>query len=129
MHKEFGGFDVELFGDIFTDFDQIAAALFALAGLRLMAVFDARQVIRQRLAPSACTLRLLRSRQRQLLDFRFDRRHIGLPVFFEQTQLWLRQRFALHAVAANAAQMGQFQRQRLILPFQQFELVLCLRKQ
>ena len=84
VHEEFGGFDVELFGDVFADFYQIAATLFALAGLRFMAVFDAWQVIRQRLAPGACTLRLLQSRQRQLLDFRFDRRHIGLPVFFEQ---------------------------------------------
>ena len=84
VHKEFGGFDVELFGDVFADFDQLAAALFALAGLRFMAMFDAWQVIRQRLAPSACTLRLLRSRQRQLLDFRFDRRRIGLPIFFKQ---------------------------------------------
>lgn len=46
VHEEFGGFDVQLFGDIFTDFYQIAAALFALAGLRFMAVFDAWQVIR-----------------------------------------------------------------------------------
>ena len=82
VHEEFGGFDIELFGDVFADFDQIATALFALAGLRLMAVFDAWQVIRQRLAPDARTL--LRNRQRQLLDFRFDRRNIGLPVFFEQ---------------------------------------------
>ena len=46
MHEEFGGFNVELFGDVFADFYQIAAALFALTGFRLMAVFDARQVIR-----------------------------------------------------------------------------------
>jgi len=93
-----------------------------------MAVFYAWQVIRQRLAPSACTLRLLRSRQRQLLDFCLNGRNIGLPVFFEQTQLWLRQCFALRTVA-NAAKMCQFQHQCLILRFQQLELVLCLRKQ
>ena len=72
-----------------------------------MAVFDARQVIRQRLAPNAATRGLLRNRQRQLLDFRFDRRHIGLPVFFEQAELWLRQCFALRA-ETNATQMCQF---------------------
>ena len=59
MHEEFCRFDVELFGDIFADFDQLAAALFALAGLRFMAVFDARQVIRQRLASGTLTFGLL----------------------------------------------------------------------
>ena len=41
VHEEFGGYDVQLLGDIFIDIDQIATALFALARLRLMAVFDA----------------------------------------------------------------------------------------
>ena len=76
------GFDIQLFGDVFADFYQITATLLALAGLQFMPVFDAWQMIRERLAPGACTLGLLRNRQ--LLDFRFNRRNIGLPIFFEQ---------------------------------------------
>jgi hypothetical protein len=47
-----GGLDVELLADVFADLDEGRAALAAGAGFRLVAVFDARQVRRQRLPPA-----------------------------------------------------------------------------
>ena len=38
MDEETGGFDIELFADVFTDFDEILAALVTSARIRLMAV-------------------------------------------------------------------------------------------
>ena len=81
VHKEFGGFDVELFGDVFADFYQITATLLALTGLQFMPVFDAWQMIWKWLAPGACKLGLLRNRQ--LLDFRFNRRNES-PRYFRR---------------------------------------------
>ena len=82
VYEEPSRFHIELLGDVFTDFYQITATLLALTGLQFMPVFDAWQMIWKWLAPGACKLGLLRNRQ--LLDFRFNRRNIGLPVFFEQ---------------------------------------------
>ena len=45
MNEEFCGFDIQLFADVFTDLDQILAALAAGAGFRFVAVLDARQMI------------------------------------------------------------------------------------
>jgi hypothetical protein len=44
VDKELGGFDIELFGDVFADFNQVLAALTTLAGLRLVAVLNTRQM-------------------------------------------------------------------------------------
>ena len=44
MDKELGGLDIELLGDVFANFDQVLAALTALAGLRFVAVFNTRQM-------------------------------------------------------------------------------------
>jgi hypothetical protein len=44
VDKELGGLDIELFSDVFADLDQVLAALTALAGLRLVTVFNARQM-------------------------------------------------------------------------------------
>jgi len=46
VDKEFGGLDIQLFGDILPDFDQAVAAAAASAGFWFMAVFDARQMVR-----------------------------------------------------------------------------------
>ena len=55
MHKKLGRFDIQLFGDVFADFDQVFAAAIASAGFRFMAMFDARngyyQTKRQRAKP------------------------------------------------------------------------------
>jgi hypothetical protein len=57
VNKEPGGFDVELFADVFTDLDQVLAALPAGTGFRFVAVLDARQVLGQGLATGAFTRR------------------------------------------------------------------------
>ena len=46
MHKELGRFHIQLFGDVFADFDQVITALSTLAGLGFMTVLNARQVRR-----------------------------------------------------------------------------------
>jgi hypothetical protein len=46
MDEELGGFDIQLFADVFTDLDQLTAALAAGAGFRFVPVFDAGQMIR-----------------------------------------------------------------------------------
>ena len=49
MHEEAGGFDVQLFADVFANLDEVLAALPAGAGFRFVTVFDAGQMIRQHL--------------------------------------------------------------------------------
>ena len=78
VHEEFGGFTVELFGDVFADFYQIAAA-------------------------SVC-------------QYSSNRLNCGCGSA------------SLLAPKRMRRKMCQFQLQCLILRFQQFELVLCLRK-
>jgi len=96
------GLHVELLGDVFTDFNQIAATLIALAGGRFMPVLDARQVIRQWLATGAS------ARQPggigfggavDLLDFRLNKGDIGEQGVFEQTKR-IRRRCASSRVSA-----------------------------
>lgn len=50
VHEEARWLHVQLFADVFADLDQVGAALAALARLGLMAVLDALQFRRQRLA-------------------------------------------------------------------------------
>ena len=56
VDKELGGFDIELFSDVFANFNQVLAALTTLAGLRLVAVFTTRQMRWQGLTTRAGTL-------------------------------------------------------------------------
>ena len=74
---KFSGFNVKLFGDVFTDFNQIGITAFPThAVFRLVADFNARQMIRQRLTACAWALRLgdciARLLVSKLFDFRFD---------------------------------------------------------
>ncbi len=41
MDKEFGRLDVQLFGDVFVDLDQVLAALISSTGFGFVAVLDA----------------------------------------------------------------------------------------
>jgi hypothetical protein len=50
MHGKYGWHDIQLFGDIITDVDQVTATLPTLAGGWFMAEFDARQMPGQGLA-------------------------------------------------------------------------------
>lgn len=72
MHEETCRLDIELFGNIFADLDQILAALAAGARSRFMPVFDSRQMLRQGLAAAgfAC-LPLRRDGVGELIQFRF----------------------------------------------------------
>ena len=40
MDRKLSGYDIQLFGDVFADFDQVLAAFPAGADFRFMAVFD-----------------------------------------------------------------------------------------
>lgn len=53
VDEEPGWFYIELFGHVLADFNQLAATLIALTGLWLMPMFNAWQMIRQRLAARA----------------------------------------------------------------------------
>jgi len=46
VNEKLGGFDVQLFGHVFADFDQVFTALSAGARLRFVAVLDTRQMVR-----------------------------------------------------------------------------------
>ena len=52
MDKEAHWFHIELFADIFTDFDQVIATLTSGAGCWFMSVFNAGQFCRQWFVPS-----------------------------------------------------------------------------
>ena len=88
VDKEFGGFDIELLGDVFADFDQVLATLTALAGLRLVAVFNTRQMRWQGLTASAGALgNVSAGLVAGLLDFCFKRGDVFVVSFFEQIPL------------------------------------------
>jgi hypothetical protein len=106
--EEFGGLDVELLADILADHHQVFAALAAGAGFRLMADFDARQGLGQRLAAGAFATGDGLEFGDDLFGFRFAGGDVGFQGFLEQVALFGVQRFALGA-EANAAQVGEFQ--------------------
>ena len=119
MHKEAGGFDIELFADVLTDLDQVTAALAAGAGFRFMMMFDARQMIRQRLATGARTRRLLHRRRLDLLLLflcqpGFDGGNVAGQGFLEQVTLFTGKGFASGAIV-HPAQVGQLEDERLNL--------------
>lgn len=114
MHKKLGRFHIQLFGNVFADFDQVFAAVTASAGFRFVAVFDAWEMRRQGLATGTRTFRfgdgLARLVVLELLDFRFDGRQIGIPGFLEDITLQRRQAFAFDA-ETNALVIGQLKGQ------------------
>ena len=55
MHEEARRFNIQLFAHVFTDLDQGLATLAASTRLWFMTVFNARQVIRQRLTTGSRT--------------------------------------------------------------------------
>jgi len=115
VDKELGGFDIQLFSDVFANFDQVLAALTALAGFWFVAVFNARQMRWQGLAARARALGLGNGGTgllAGLLDFGHKRSDVFVAGFLEQIPLHAGQRFALYAIA-NPAQMGQFQNEGL----------------
>ena len=121
MDEESGRFDIELFADVFTDLDQIAAALAAGAGFRFVMVLDARQMIGQRLAAGTRT----RWRRRRgvgrgaasacfLASSASAAANVAGQGFLEQVALFTAEGFAPGA-KAHPAQVGQFEDEGLDL--------------
>jgi hypothetical protein len=119
VHEEARRLDIELFADVFADLDQIMTALAAGTRIRLMAVFNPRQVIRQRLTTGAGAGLAWRQRfgchqRRAPGQFRLGRRQIAGQGFLEQVPLLGRQGFVAHP-KAHPAQVRQFQGESLNL--------------
>ena len=86
VDKELGGLDIELFGDVFADLDQVLAALTTLTGLRFVAVFNTRQMGWQGLTTGAGTFGLGNGGT-GLFDFGHKRRDVFVAGFLEQIPL------------------------------------------
>jgi hypothetical protein len=90
MDKELGGLDIELFSNVFADFNQVLAALTTLAGRRFVAVLNARQMRRQGLTAGAGALGFGDGGTGLvvgLLEFSFKRRDVFGAGFLEQIPL------------------------------------------
>ena len=86
VHEELGRRNVKLLANVFADLDQLAAALAAAAGLGFVAVFDARQMLRQGLATG--TLALAAQLGQLLLDLGLDGGAVGVSRLAEQVTLF-----------------------------------------
>jgi hypothetical protein len=113
MHEETGRLDIELLADVFANLDQIVAALTAGAGFRFMAVFDARQVLGQRLTTGPRAWR--RRRRGRCRGIRQPLGHLGLSRcqiagqgFLKQVAL-LSGQSLIACAETHPAQVGQFQ--------------------
>lgn len=118
VDKEPGRFNVQLLGNVITDFSQVAAALPAGAAAWFVAVFNTLQMARQRLATSTGAFgfghRGAGLWVGQLFDLSLDGRQVGVPGFFEHVPLQRRQGLALGA-EADALVIRQLMRQRFNL--------------
>jgi hypothetical protein len=116
VHKKLGRLDIQLFGNILADLDQVSAALTTGAGFRFVAVLDARQMSRKRLASRTQAFGFDDSRAGlvigELFDFGFESGQIGVPGFLEHITLQRRQSFAFDTVA-DSLDMRQLQGQGL----------------
>ena len=113
MDEEAGGLDIELLAHVLTDFDQILAALTTDACVRFMPVFNARQMLGERLATRAFASGRLAGRA-QLLGFSCLRTGVGTPAFLEQLALFCGELLTLVG-EANTLVIRQFKGQRLNL--------------
>ena len=125
VHEEARRLHVQLLADVLADLDQVGAALAALARLGFMAVLDARQFWRQRLAAGALATRLGR---RLAFEFLFDRGQVHVDRFLEQQALLAGECFTGLA-EAYAPVVGQLVRQRGDLEVLLGQLGLLLREQ
>jgi hypothetical protein len=90
VNKELGGFDIQLFGDVFANFDQVLTALAALAGLRFVAMVNAWQMRWQGLATRTKALGFGNGGIDWLiglLDFSLKRGDVFVAGFLEQVTL------------------------------------------
>jgi hypothetical protein len=113
VHEKARRFHVQLRAHVFADLDQVLPALAALAGFRFVAVLDARQFRRQRLA-SGTLAPALGGLVVRLVELFLDGGQVGVDLVLEQQALLAALDFAGLA-EADAAMVGQYQGQRLIL--------------
>lgn len=125
MHEEARRLHVELLADVLANLDQVGAALAALARLGLVAVFDARQFRRQRLAAGPLALSLGR---RLAFELFLDGGQVGIDRFLEQQPLLADERFAGLAETYSPI-LGQLVRERGDLEILLGQLGLLLREQ
>ena len=85
MDEEAGRFDIKLFADVFTDLDEILAALATGAQIRFMAMFNAQQMVGEWLTTGTHAFHRLAGAQ--LFNFGFLGAGVGVPAFFEQFAL------------------------------------------
>ena len=111
VHEKARWLHVQLLADVLADLDQVDAALAALARLGLMAVLDALQFRRQRLAAGALAWRFDGCLAAQFL---IDGREVHIDGLVEQQALFANQCFAGLA-EAHTFVIGQLERQRLNL--------------
>jgi hypothetical protein len=110
--------DIELFAHVLADLDERLAALPTGARVRFMLVFDARQVLGQRLTTGTATRRARNAGRRQTFllarQFGLGSSQIAGQGFLEQVALLGRERLAARA-EAHPAQVRQLQREGLNL--------------
>jgi hypothetical protein len=111
VHEEARWLHVQLLANILADLDQVGAALAPLARFGLMAVLDALQFRRQRLAAGALAWRFDGCLAAQFL---IDGREVHIDGLVEQHALFHDQCFAGLA-KAHALVISQLERQRLDL--------------
>lgn len=115
VDRERGRFDIQLFGDVFPDLDQSLATLTTSTGFQVMAMVDARQMVREWLTPrpGSSLLGLFRfGIGTEGVDLFSEVAHIlGQPLMEEILQLSL-ESFAF-LPKANAAEISQFEFQLL----------------
>src|SRR5660398_148535 len=80
--------DIQLFGDIFANFNEIVAALGAAARFWFVTVHNALQMFRQRLSTGARTFGFWRRNVDEHIDLRFQFGKIGFPGFLKQVALF-----------------------------------------
>ena len=118
---EFGGFDIQLLGDVLADLDQVgAAAADALAGFGFVDMDDARQVGRQRLPPGF-DARLARGGRlglpREPLQLLLDGGLVGNDGLVEQVALPGGGQCLALLAEADALVVGQFEGEGLDFKF------------
>ena len=85
MHEELSWLDIQLLSDVFADFYPYTTAFRAMAGLRLVAMFNTWQMFRQWLTTGT---RTLRARLRhQCVDFHFNGGAVGIGSFLKKIAL------------------------------------------
>jgi hypothetical protein len=127
MDEETGGFDIELLTDVFPDLDEVAAAVAAGAGLRFVAMFNARQFRRQGIAAGSFVLTRRGGRGLLLFQFGDDGCTILIAGFDKQIPLLAGQGFA-RVTEADAPMVREFEGELLDLQFAPLEFGVAFDK-